>query len=113
MAPDRLRGVRHGTLGTVGLIRSVRPEQTPEPVAGNPIDTTSGVITLALRGMGVGADRIAEQAELEPDSDAALIAEGWATVTPISGVREDSSAGATDALAAALATHRRTPEGAS
>ena len=111
--PTGSAGLRHGTLGTVGLIRSVRPEHTPEPVAGNPIDTTSGVITLALRGMGVGADRIAEQAELEPDSDAALIAEGWATVTPISGVREDSSAGATDALAAALATHRRAPEGTS
>ena len=60
-------------------------------MAGNPIDTTSGVITLALRGMGVAADRIAEQAELEPDSDAALVAEGWATVTPLSGVREDVS----------------------
>jgi 5'-nucleotidase len=103
---DRLRGLRHGTLGTVGLIRAVRPERTPEPVAGNPIDTTSGVITLALRGMGVAADRIAEQAELEPDSDAALIAEGWATVTPISGVREDVSVGATTALAAVLAGHR-------
>jgi len=103
--PDRLRGLRHGTLGTVGLIRAVRPERTPEPVAGNPIDTTAGVISLALRGMGVAADRIAEQAELEPDSDAALVAEGWATVTPISGVREDVSDGATTALAAVLAGH--------
>jgi hypothetical protein len=55
--------------------------------------------------MGVAADRIAEQAELEPDSDAALVAEGWATVTPISGVREDVSDGATTALAAVLAGH--------
>jgi 5'-nucleotidase len=103
--PNWLRGLRHGTLGTVGLIRAVRPERTPEPVVGNPIDTTAGVISLALRGMGVAADRIAEQAELEPDSDAALVAEGWATVTPISGVREDVSDGATAALAAALAGH--------
>jgi 5'-nucleotidase len=110
VTPDRLPGVRHGTLGTVGLIRSVRPERSPLPVAGNPIDTTAGVITLALRGMGVGADRIAEQAELEPDSDAALIAEGWATVTPISGVREDVSEGAAAALAAALATHQGAEE---
>jgi 5'-nucleotidase len=109
MGPDRLRGIRHGTLGTVGLIRSVRPEHSPEPVAGNPIDTTSGVITLALRGMGVAADRIAEQAELEPNSDAALIAEGWATVTPIHGVHEDVSEGAATALAAALATHEQPP----
>jgi 5'-nucleotidase len=110
VAPDRLRGVRHGRLGTVGLIRSVRPEQTPEPVAGTPIDTTAGVITLTLRGMGVGTDRIAEQAELEPESDAALIAEGWATVTPLSGVREDVSEGGGAALAAALATYRSAPD---
>ena len=54
-----LRGLRHGSLGSVGLIRSVRPERTPDPVAGPPIDRTSGVITLALRGMGVAADRAA------------------------------------------------------
>ena len=105
VTPDLLRGLRHGTLGSVGLIRAVRPEHSPEPVAGNPIDTTSGVISLTLRGMGVGADRIAEQAELEPESDAALLADRWATVTPISGVREDVSDGAATALSAALASH--------
>ena len=102
VTPDRLRGVRHGTLGRVGLIRAVRPEATPEPVAGVPIDRTSGAITLTLRGMGVGADRLAEQAELEPESDAALLAEGWATLTPLSGVSEDVSAGGGAALDAAL-----------
>jgi len=110
VTPDRLRGVRHGRLGTVGLIRAVRPELSAEPVAGNPIDTTSGAITLTLRGMGVGADRIAEQAELEPDSDAALLAEGWATVTALHGVHEDVSEGGGAALAAALATHRAVEE---
>ena len=103
VTPDRLRGVRHGTLGRVGLIRAVRPESTPEPVAGTPVDLTSGTIALTLRGMGVAADRIAEQAELEPESDAALLAEGWATVTPLSGVREDVSEGGGAALDAALA----------
>ncbi len=43
--------------------------------------------------MGQGADATAEQAELEPGSDAALIAEGWATLTPLTGVREDLSEG--------------------
>ena len=92
VAPDRLRGLRHGALGTVG----------PDPVgpsraharsrsAGTPIDRTAGAITLTLRGMGAAADRLAEQAELEPDSDAALIADGWATLTPLLGVREDVS----------------------
>ena len=103
VTPDRLRGIRHGTLGRVGLIRAVRPEATPEPVAGAPLDFTSPSIVLTLRGMGVGSDRIAEQAELEPESDAALLAAGWATLTPLSGVREDVSEGAATALEAGLA----------
>ena len=39
---DRLAGLCHGALGTMGLIRSVRPEHTPTPVAGMPIDKTRG-----------------------------------------------------------------------
>jgi 5'-nucleotidase len=100
-----LRGLRHGRLGTVGLIRSIRPEHSAVPVTGTPIDRTSRAITLTLRGMGTPADHAAEQGELEPDSDAALIADGWATLTPLSGVREDTSAAARGALEAALATH--------
>jgi 5'-nucleotidase len=103
VTPDRLRGIRHGTLGRVGLIRAVRPEATPEPVAGAPPDFTAPAHNQTQRGMGVGADRIAEQAELEPESDAALLAAGWATLTPLSGVREDVSEGAAAALEAGLA----------
>ncbi len=113
VTPDRLRGVRHGTLGRVGLIRAVRPEATPDPVAGAPLDLTSGAITLTLRGMGVDADRIAEQAELEPESDAALLAEGWATLTPLWGVREDVSEGGGAALHAALAAVALTSDASS
>ncbi len=105
VAPHLLKGLRHGTLGTVGLIRSVRPEKTPLPVSGPPLDPTSGSIVLALRGMGVASDRIAERAELDPGSDAALIAEGWATLTPLLGVREDRSPEGRAALAAAVASY--------
>ena len=108
VAPHLLRGLRHGTLGTVGLIRAVRPESTPFPVGGTPVDPTSRAITLTLRGMGVASDRLAEQAELEPDSDAALIADGWATLTPLIGVREDLSGPGRAAIAAALATYPET-----
>jgi hypothetical protein len=78
-------------------------------VRGTPIDRTGGAITLTLRGMGAAADRIAEQAELEPDSDAALIAEGWATLTPLLGVHEDRSDRGSRALATALATFAPEP----
>ena len=100
-----LRGLRHGRLGTTGLIRSVRPESTPDPVAGPPLDTTAGAITLTLRGAGSPADRAAELAELDPESDTALLAEGWATVTPILGVREDRSDRGQEASEAALSTY--------
>ncbi|MGO8872446.1 MAG: 5'/3'-nucleotidase SurE [Acidimicrobiales bacterium] len=107
LPPDRLRGLRHGTLGRAGLIRSVRPETTPEPVAGPAIDRTSGVVTLTLRGSG--GDPRAERAELEPDSDAALLADGWATVTPLIGVHEDVSDRGRDALDQALSTYPPVP----
>ncbi len=110
---EALRGLRHGSLGKMGLIRSVRPENTPDPVPGTPVDTTGGAITLTLRGMGVAADRIAERAELEPDSDAALLDQGWATLTPLLGVHEDRSDRGDQALASALATFAPLPTGPS
>jgi 5'-nucleotidase len=98
LPPDELRGLAHGTLGGIGLIRGVRPERTPEPVAGPAVDRTAGVVTLNLRGSGSAA----ELAELEPGTDAALVADGWASLTPVRGVREDVSDQGVTALAAAL-----------
>jgi len=101
--PGDLKGLRHGRVGRVGLIRTVRPEHTPSPVDGPAIDRTGGAIVLTMRGTE-GADRAAERAELEPESDAALLEDGWATVTPLVGVRESASEAGAAALAAALAT---------
>ena len=95
---DKLRGLAHGSLGRIGLIRGVRPERTPEPVAGPPVDRTAGVVTLALRGSGSAA----ELAELEPGTDAAMVADGWASLTPLHGVGEDLSDQGAAALSAAL-----------
>ncbi len=96
---EKLRGLRHGTLGRIGLIRSVRSERTPDPVDGPAIDRTAGVVKLSLRGTG-STD---ELAELEPGSDAALVSEGWASLTPLHGVREDVSDQSAAALTVALA----------
>jgi len=102
VTPDELKGLRHGTLGTIGLIRSVR---TASPVDGTPVDRTGGAVTLALRGSGVSTERLKERAELEPGSDAALVDEGWASVTPLIGVREDVTERGDRALLSALASH--------
>jgi 5'-nucleotidase len=103
--PGELKGLRHGRLGRVGLIRSVRPEHTPLPVDGAAIDRTGGAIVLSMRGMSEDTDRVKERAELEPESDAALVEDGWATVTPLVGVREGTGDGHVAALTAALDTH--------
>ncbi|HVC67135.1 MAG TPA: 5'/3'-nucleotidase SurE [Acidimicrobiales bacterium] len=103
--PHELKGLRHGRLGRMGLIRSVRPEHTPLPVDGSAVDRTGGAIVLSMRGMGGDADQRSERAELEPETDAALVEDGWASVTPLVGVRENLTDGGTSALAAALATH--------
>ena len=61
---------------------------------------------LALRGASEDdADRLSERAELEPDSDAALVESGWASVTALVGVREDLSEGGAAARDAALASY--------
>lgn len=102
-----LHGVRHGTLGRVGLIRSVRSDQTVDEVHSERTTamgttTTGGAITLTLRG-GRRSDQGEEAAELDPHSDAGLVQDGWASLTPILGVREDASTGGTEVLAKALA----------
>ena len=102
---SELRGVRHGTLGRVGLIRSVRSELTVDEVHSRRAVATGGAITLTLRG-GRGSDRGEEAAEVDPESDAGLVADGWASLTPILGVREDRSTGGIEVLAKALAEVR-------
>jgi 5'-nucleotidase len=96
-----LQGVGHGTLGRVGLIRSVRSGQTVDEVHSERSAPMGGAITLTLRG-GRGADQGEEAAEIDPRSDAGLVQAGWASLTPILGVREDDSPGGTDILAKAL-----------
>jgi 5'-nucleotidase len=98
---SELRGLRHGTLGRVGLIRSVRSERTVDEVHARRAPAMGGAIALTLRG-GRGSDQGEEAAELDPDSDAGLVQDGWASLTPILGVREDGSPGGIDILTKAL-----------
>ena len=104
--PGELKGLRHGRLGKVGLIRSARPEHTPLSAEGSAKGRSGGAIVLSMRGMSENPDRLKERAELEPDSDAALVEDGWASLTPLVGVREDISGDSAPTLAAALASHR-------
>ncbi len=104
--PGALKGLRHGRLGKVGLIRSVRPEHTPIPADGSGVDRTGGAIVLSMRGMSENPDRPKERSELEPDSDLALVEDGWASLTALVGVRENVTEDGAVTLTAALASHR-------
>ncbi len=105
---EELRGLRQAGIGTSGLIRSVRTDGVAPPSRAND-GAASGVVTLALRGGGTAEDRKAERSELDEDSDAALLADGWATLTAVAGVREDVSERGRSALQAALATFSPSP----
>ncbi len=98
----QLRGIRHGSLGSVGLIRSARPDRAGALVDDTAIDRTGGAITLTLRG-GRGSDQDEELSELDPASDIGAISDGWASLTPLVGVREDVSNDGADAVAKTLA----------
>ncbi len=102
VAPDALRGVRHAGLGSTGLIRAARRDPGDHPVDATTLDRTGGSISLVLRGAD-GADHDAERHELDPGSDAAALVDGWATLTALAGVREDTGPAAAETLAKALA----------
>ncbi len=102
VAPDELRGVRHAGLGHTGLIRAARRDRGDHPADATTQDRTGGAISLVLRG-GDGSDPDAEQREVAPGSDAAALADGWATLTALVGIREDSSAPTAETVAKAVA----------
>ena len=81
---SELRGVRAGTLGRVGLIRSARSAQTVDEVHSRQAVAMGGTIKLTLRGAR-GSDTGDEAAEVDPESDAGLVADRWASLTPILG----------------------------
>ena len=99
---SELRGVRAGTLGRVGLIRSARSAQTVDEVHARRAVAMGGAITLTLRGAR-GSDAGEEAAEVDPESDAGLVADRWASLTPILGIREDRSTDGSEVLAKAVA----------
>ncbi|MGC8463555.1 MAG: 5'/3'-nucleotidase SurE [Acidimicrobiales bacterium] len=102
VTPDGLRGVRHAGLGSTGLIRAARRDPGDHPADAATQDRTGGAISLVLRG-GDGSDPDAERREADPGSDAAALADGWATLTALVGIREDSSAPTVETVAKAVA----------
>jgi 5'-nucleotidase len=95
----RLRGLRHGRLGRGGTIRSAVHDMdmseggVPVPHVALPPGQT-GTLRLDLTAPG-------SSLRVHPDTDAGLLARGYASLTPLVGVRE-ASADVDEVLDAAL-----------
>jgi 5'-nucleotidase len=98
---EELRGVRRARISTSGLVRSATGETDRGeggPARGG--DPDEGEVRLTL-GAAVPSLGALDETE-EPEDDAALVATGFAALTPLVGVREDTSPDADDVVRAAL-----------
>jgi len=93
-----LRGLRHGNLGRGGTIRSAVHDtgsgESHPHVALPP--SPSGTLRLDLTTPGESGARV------DPNSDAGLVARGYASITPLVGVREAGGDDAAHTLGRAL-----------
>jgi 5'-nucleotidase len=125
-----LRGIRHGRISTAGVIKHVARAHDPgstEPVRGPvSIDAPGSITDSAPRSTGdpaVGAlgdsgvvalqlgtavPSLGDVDDEAPDEDGALIAAGFASITALVGVHEDTSQAADDVVALAV-THALAP----
>lgn len=94
---EQLRGVRRARISNSGLVRSAGNAQLAGggPASGGAHE--EGEVRLTL---GAAIPSLGDVTGEDPEDDAALVAGGYATITPLAGVRE-----ATDAAADELVRH--------
>jgi len=96
VAPELLRGVRHGRISTAGIIKSASESVHLEPAGG----TGEGSVRLTL---GAAVPSLGDVGDEAPEDDGALVAAGFASLTPVVGVRADTSADMQARVAEAIA----------
>jgi 5'-nucleotidase len=89
-----LLGVRRGRISTAGIVKSAGPAAG----GGEPLGD-EGEIALRL---GSAVPSLGDVSDEEPEDDGALVAAGFASLTPLRSVHEDTDTGADDAVRAAL-----------
>jgi len=88
-----LRGVRRGRISTAGIVKSAGT------VAGVDVLGEAGEIPLRL---GSAVPSLGDVSDEDPEDDGALVAAGFASLTPLRSVHEDTDTGADDTIRAAL-----------
>jgi 5'-nucleotidase len=98
---DELKGVRRARISMAGIVKGAYTVDTADlggPGRGG--DPEAGEVKLTL-GAAVPSLGDLDPTE-DPEDDAALIAHGYAALTPLVGVREDSTPGSDEVVRAAL-----------
>jgi 5'/3'-nucleotidase len=91
---SELRGVKRGRISTAGVVRAAGPSAGGEPLA------EEGELPLRL---GAATPGLGDTSDENPDDDGALIAAGYASLTPLRGPHEDTDAALDSTVRAALA----------
>jgi 5'-nucleotidase len=93
LARRDLNGVRRGRISTAGIVKSAGPTDGFSPLE------DEGEIPLRL---GSAVPSLGDVSDEEPEDDGALVAAGFASLTPLRSVHEDTDTGADDTIRAAL-----------
>lgn len=93
LAPHELRGVRRGRISTAGLIKAAGPR------AGGQEFADEGEMPLRL---GAATPEIGDTSDEEPEDDGALVNAGFASLTALRGVHEDTDNAMDDTMRSAL-----------
>ncbi|HEV2427050.1 MAG TPA: 5'/3'-nucleotidase SurE, partial [Acidimicrobiales bacterium] len=81
LARGDLRGVRRGRVSAAGVVKAAGPSAGGEPLG------EEGELPLRL---GVATPSVGDTSDEGPDDDAALLAAGYASLTPLRGPHEDT-----------------------
>jgi 5'-nucleotidase len=100
-----LRGVRRGRISTAGIIKSATDRDgRGDRAAGDRLlrhgDGEEGEIRLQL---GAAIPSLGDVGDEDPEDDGALVAAGFASITPLAGVREDTGPDTDELVRLALA----------
>lgn len=98
LAPAELRGVARGRISTAGIVKAAGPLAGGEPLGAD------GELPLRL---GSASPELGDVSDESPDEDGALIAAGYASLTPLRGPHEDTDTALDDTMHAALAAISR------
>jgi 5'/3'-nucleotidase len=88
-----LKGVRRGRISTAGIVKSAGPLAGGEPLA------DEGQLPLRL---GAATPELGDVSDEAVDDDGALVAAGYASITPLRGPHEDTNTALDDTLNLAL-----------